>query len=326
MSQLNFKHVPRLLMGMVLFAMLATAAFAQETTGNIRGTVKDPNGAVVPNASVTATNPQRSFTTTTDGQGVYEFMQLPPGRYVVSVTASGFGEVKREDIPVELGRTLQVNLDLAVAGTSANVNITANEEPLVDVTSTKTATNITQQKIDLLPKTLRFDSVVATAPGTRNEGKAGGFQIDGASGSENTWIIDGLEVTRVFDGVLGNTKNIPFDFVKEVQVKSAGYEAEFGGATGGVINVATRSGSNEFHGEARFEMNLNRLAGNDRRARRFDRLRRFREHLRQTPLPLARRHHLRLRLGARFGFRLRPARSGTRFQRRRHRSLRGLIR
>src|SRR5439155_13508104 len=149
-----------------LVLCLAASALGQETTGNIRGTVKDPNGAVVLNATVTATNPQRSFTTTTDGQGLYEFMQLLPGIYVVSVTASGFGEVKREDIPVELGRTLQVNLDLAVAGTSANVNITANEEPLVDVTSTKTATNITQQKIDLLPKTLRFDSVVATAPGT----------------------------------------------------------------------------------------------------------------------------------------------------------------
>jgi outer membrane receptor protein involved in Fe transport len=126
---------------------------------------------------------------------------------------------------------------MTVQQVGASVNVVANEEPLVDVTSNKVATNITQEKIELLPKTLRFDSVVATAPGTRNEGKAGGFQIDGASGSENTWIIDGLEVTRVFDGVLGNTKNIPFDFVREVQVKSAGYEAEFGGATGGVVNV-----------------------------------------------------------------------------------------
>ncbi|HXD31159.1 MAG TPA: carboxypeptidase regulatory-like domain-containing protein [Pyrinomonadaceae bacterium] len=271
--KLNPCTLTRFLLSMALLAMFATAAFGQETTGNIRGTVKDPNGGVVPNATVTATNPQRSFTATTDSEGTYEFMQLPPNRYTVSVTATGFAEAKRTDVPVELGRTLQVNLDLSLAGATANVNITANEEPLVDVSSTKTATNINQQKIDLLPKTLRFDSVVQTAPGTRNEGKAGGFQIDGASGSENTWIIDGLEVTRVFDGVLGNTKNIPFDFVKEVQVKSAGYEAEYGGATGGVINVATRSGSNDFHGEARLEMNLNGLAGNDRLARRFDRLR-----------------------------------------------------
>jgi hypothetical protein len=245
----------------------------QETTGNIKGTVRDANGAAIPNADVSATNPQRTWTTTTDQQGEYQFQQLPPGRYVVSVTAKGFSEAKREDVPVELGRTLQVNLDLSVAGAAANVNVVATEEPMVDVTSTQTATNITQTKFDLLPKTLRFDSVVQTAPGTRSETKAGGFQIDGASGSENTWVIDGLEVTRVFDGVLGNTKNIPFDFVKEVQVKSAGYEAEYGGATGGVVNVATRSGSNDFHGEVRFEMNLNGIAGDDRPGRRFDRLR-----------------------------------------------------
>jgi hypothetical protein len=267
------KGVLRVFIGLCLVLALGGIAMGQETTGNIRGSVQDANGAAIPNATVTATNPQRTWTTTTDHQGEYQFQQLPPANYVVSVSASGFSSAKRENIPVELGRTLQVNLDLTVAGAAASVNIVANEEPLVDVTSTQTATNITQQKIELLPKTLRFDSVVQTAPGTRNETKAGGFQIDGASGSENTWIIDGLEVTRVFDGVLGSTKNIPFDFVKEVQVKSAGYEAEYGGATGGVVNVATRSGSNDFHGEARFEMNLNGLAGDDRLARRFDRLR-----------------------------------------------------
>jgi hypothetical protein len=110
------------------------------------------------------------------------------------------------------------------------------------------------KKIDLLPKTLRFDSVITQAPGARSEPKSAGYQIDGASGSENVFVVDGLEITRVDTGTLGSTKNIPFDFVREVQIKSAGYEAEFGGATGGVINVATRSGGNEYHGEVRLEM------------------------------------------------------------------------
>lgn len=266
------KSVLRLFITLCLALTLGGIAMGQETTGNIRGTVKDPNGAVVPNASVTATNDQRTFTATTDDQGTYEFTKLPPGLYVVVATASGFGEIKREAVPVELGKTLQVNMDLAVAGSVASVNVVANEEPLVDVTSTKTATNVTQQRIDILPKTLRFDSVITQAPGARAEPKSAGFQIDGASGSENTFIVDGLEITRIDTGTLGSTKNIPFDFVKEVQIKSAGYEAEYGGATGGVINVATRSGGNEFHGEVRLDTQLSALNANDRPSRRFNRV------------------------------------------------------
>jgi hypothetical protein len=268
----KMKNVLRGVMTLCLAFALGGIAMGQETTGNIRGTVKDPNGGVVANATVTATNQQRSFTATTDGQGTYDFVQLPPGRYTVSASASGFSEAKREDIPVELGVTLQVNLDLAVAGATATVNITANQEPLVDVTSTKTATNVGQQRIDLLPKTLRFDSVITQAPGARSEPKSAGYQIDGASGSENTFIVDGLEITRLDVGTLGTTKDIPFDFVKEVQIKSAGYEAEYGGATGGVINAATRSGGNEFHGEVRLDVQLSSLNADDRLSRRFNRV------------------------------------------------------
>src|SRR5262249_25465260 len=125
----------------IFFALSATAIYSQETTGNMRGTVRDPNGAAVPNATVTATNQQRSYTATTDEQGSYEIQHLPPARYTVTASGGGFGAVKREDVPVELGRTLQVNFDLAVQQVGANVNVTANEEPIVDVTSTKTATN-----------------------------------------------------------------------------------------------------------------------------------------------------------------------------------------
>ena len=256
-----------------VFTLCLPAAFAQETTGNIQGTVKDPTGAVVAGATVTATNAQRSFNATTNENGEYNFNNLQPGMYTVTATASGFGTIGRENVPVELGRTLQVNFDLVVAGKSETVNVMANDEAIVDVTSTKTATNINQQKIELLPKTLRFSSVLEVAPGARNEVKGGGLQIDGASGSENAYVVDGLEVTRIREGTLGLTKNIPFDFVREVQVKSAGYEAEFGGATGGVINVVTRSGSNEFHGEARLEVGLDELNASDRPGRRFDRLR-----------------------------------------------------
>jgi hypothetical protein len=144
------------------------------------------------------------------------------------------------------------------------------DEPIVDLTSTQTATNITQQKIELLPKGLRFSSVIEVAPGVRSEPKSNGFQIDGATGSENVWVIDGLEVTRTFGGSLGSTKNIPLDFVKEVQVKTAGYEAEFGGALGGVIGVASRSGGNEYHGEVKLELEDSAWRSSDRISRRWN--------------------------------------------------------
>jgi hypothetical protein len=180
-------------------------AATQEVTGNIQGEVKDQNGAIVPNATVTATAGQRTLTTTSDSKGEYRFQALQPGVYTVSVTAAGFAEVRREGVTVELGKTLQVNVDLQAGGTKEVINVTASQEPIVDVTSTKIATNITEKQIDVLPKSLNFDSLINVAPGTRNEPNAGGFQIDGASGSENRFVVDGLDVTRVFGGTLGST-------------------------------------------------------------------------------------------------------------------------
>src|SRR5215212_8977027 len=134
----------RLTMLVAIFTLCLPLASAQETTGNIQGTVKDPTGAVVAGATVTATNAQRTFNATTNEGGEYNFNNLQPGMYKVTATGAGFNTVTRENVPVELGRTLQVNFDLAVGGASATVTVTANDEPLVDVSSTKTATNITQ--------------------------------------------------------------------------------------------------------------------------------------------------------------------------------------
>jgi hypothetical protein len=157
-----------------------------------------------------------------------------------------------------------VNFELKPVGAGETVTVTGSDEPIVDVTSSKTATNISKEKIDILPKAnLNFSSVIEVAPGARSEGRSGGFQIDGASGSENVFVIDGVEVTRIVGGTLGSTKNIPVDFVQEVQIKSAGYEAEYGGATGGVINVVTRGGTNQFHGELRLEYTSDRFRAKD---------------------------------------------------------------
>lgn len=245
-----------------LVLCLSVSTFAQETTGDIEGTVKDPNGAVVPGVVITVrsvgtTDGARPDSTagftrniTADNQGFYRMQQIPPGFYRVTTSAvSGFGEATRNQVEVVTGRSTLVDINLAVTGSENVVTVTSDGAVAIDPTSNKVQTNITAQAIDLLPKGVNFTSLLQTAPSVRNEPLSGGFQIDGASGSENTFIIDGQEVSNFRTGTLNLNNNIPFQVVQEIQVKSGGFEAEFGGATGGVITANTKSGSNDFHGE-----------------------------------------------------------------------------
>jgi hypothetical protein len=236
-------------------AFSALAASAQENTGSIQGVVKDQAGAVLPGAKVTATSPTsvRPFEAIADSTGYYIFPKLPAGVYTVSASQSGFKTVNKEQISVVLGKELTLDIEMPTGQVTEAVTVTASDEA-IDVTSSKTATNITDEFIEKTPKGRNFHTILQVAPGVRSEPKAGtagvgGFQIDGASGSENTFIIDGVDVSNVRRGSLDSASSIPFEFIKEIQVKSAGFEAEFGGATGGVVNVVTRSGGNDFHGE-----------------------------------------------------------------------------
>ena len=134
---------------------------------------------------------------------------------------------------------------MPLAGVTETVQVTA-ESPLIDVRQSARQTNIRAEQVELLPKGRDFTTLVTQAPGANQEAKLGGISIDGASASENRYIIDGIETTNLQTGLSG--KNLIADFVEEVQVKSSGYTAEFGGATGGVINVVTKSGTNNFNG------------------------------------------------------------------------------
>jgi hypothetical protein len=268
------KNVLRLKRGIKLFAFMtvfvlsmASLALAQETTGSIEGSVTDAQGGRVPNVTVTVTGVTQGFNRTgsTDEQGFYRFQQVPPGTYKLTFGGSGFSETTREDVQVNLGRATPVNVELAAASVSGRVEVTASDVAGIDTTESKIQTNISQRTAELLPKGVNFTSLLNTAPAVRQEVTGGGFQIDGASGSENTFIIDGQEVTNFRTGTLNLNNNIPFQFVQEVQVKSSGFEAEFGGATGGVINVVTRGGSNEFHGDFGYEFRPSKFQGNPRK-------------------------------------------------------------
>ncbi|MFZ0061443.1 MAG: carboxypeptidase regulatory-like domain-containing protein, partial [Pyrinomonadaceae bacterium] len=239
-----------MLFTLVLVLGLTGISFGQETTGTIEGTVKDPSGAVVPGVSVTATGTGYSRTVTTDDAGFFRLQQVPPGVYTVMTAAtSGFGGSTSSNVEVVLGKTTPVAISLQAGGVATSVDVTTANEVTIDPTDNKIQTNITARTAELLPKGTNFNSLLKIAPSTRPEPLNGGYQVDGASGSENTFIIDGQEVTHFRMGVLRQNDNLPFQLVQEVQIKSSGFEAEFGGATGGVINVVTKGGGNEWHGE-----------------------------------------------------------------------------
>jgi hypothetical protein len=271
----NFRFVISML---ALVALFAVSAFAQRTTGDIEGTVTDPSGAVVPNVTVTIVSAQSTGggaeanvtsgfrrTVQTDSNGYYRVQQVPPGSYLVTTAAiSGFGEGRNPNVRVSVDNTTRADVSLGVAGATAQVDISADDAPPIDTGGSKIQSNITSQRIELLPKGVDFTSVLKTVPGTRPEGNAGGVSVDGASGSENAFYIDGQEVTNFRTGTLNGNNAIPTQFVQEVQVKSSGFEAEFGGATGGVISVVTKGGSNDWRGEFGVQFNTPELNGGER--------------------------------------------------------------
>lgn len=247
--------------GVLCFALALSTGpgvSAQETTGAIEGVVKDASGAVLPGATVEATGPV-AVRSVSDEQGQFRFPRLPSGRYKVTASLSGFATYE-SSVDLTVGSTSRVEFGLAVAGLAEAVQVTSSNT--LDLTTASTSTNISRERIDLLPRGRDFADVVTQAAGVNNETQGGGISIDGSSGSENRFVIDGVDTTSPQEGV--NSVPMRADFFEEVQVKSAGYEAQYGGSTGGVINAVTKSGSNRFTGVAQSEFQKRSWGGSER--------------------------------------------------------------
>ena len=233
--------------------LIASLAFGQETSAGLQGTVKDPTGALVVKAQVEVASPALIGTkkAETDQGGYYRFANLPPGLYTLTVTAAGFRTFKQERIPLEVGHLPSIEVRLDMGAISETVEV-SSQAAVIDATQSKVQTNISSTSLENLPtQTRSFQSVIQFAPGARSEplqgtSTAGGYQIDGASNSENSYLVEGQETASLQDG--HSAANVPMDFIQEVQVKSSGFEAEYGGALGGVVNVVQKRGSNEWHG------------------------------------------------------------------------------
>lgn len=252
---------------MTVFLLASVSIFGQSVSGTIEGRVKDSKGDVVPGATVTITGVGVGFnqTVTSNSNGVYRVERVPAGRYKVTVGAiSGFNETSI-DTQVVLEKTTVADVTLGIS--TENINVEVGADPLgvvVDTSDSKVQTNITSELIDRLPTGTSFTSVLKISPGTRGESLTGGFQVDGASKAENSFVLDGQEVTNYRYGTLSGTNNIPTALVKEVQVKNSGFEAEHGGASGGVVSIVTKSGSDEFHGEFGAQFDTSKLQPNNR--------------------------------------------------------------
>lgn len=237
----------------MLLALACGIAVGQETTGGVTGTVVDASGAAIPNAKVEISGGvlTKALTETTGANGSYTAAQVPLGSYVITVTAPGFSTMKKTGVPVSLGKVSRVDFKMEVGQVTESVVVNA-EAVMVDTSSSSTAINVDKSFFDLLPKGRSFYDLVGIAPGARSEGKSGGYQVDGASGAENTYYLDGMEMEDIQGGTLSGQNRVPVEMVQQVQVKNGIMDAQYGGAMGGVISAVLRSGQNDFHGQAGF--------------------------------------------------------------------------
>jgi len=239
-------------------------AFGQTETGQITGTVTDPSGAVLPNTEVTITNvgTGATRTATSGNSGQYFFTNLQPGTYEVTINAQGFQPFKKK-VDVVVGSRVAVPSGLILAGGATTVEVTAEAGAAVDTTDQTLGQTVNQKQITQLPTLTRdpYDLVGLAGNVVADQSDRGaGFSINGQRSASTNILLDGGENVDQFDATVG--QNVPLDSVQEFKVLTSNFTAEYGRATGGVVNVATRSGTNDFHGSA-YEFNrISELSSN----------------------------------------------------------------
>ncbi len=254
----------------LLFTFLLLAgqnSFAQGTRGTIRGTVTDPSGAIVPNATVRLIDAVRGtevrVVQSTDS-GVYQFLEIEPSTYNVVINATGFSEFKIVSVKVEPNRNVELDATaLAVSGATNEVTVTAGAE-LVDRESATLGTTIERRRVEGLP--LNGRNVLDLAllqpgviPAGGGFGSGSGIRVNGNRGVENNVTLDGANNNEVAVGGTVGAQPRP-DAVQEFRLLTSNFEPEFGRNTGAVINVVTKSGTNNYHGNARFFYRPSRLS------------------------------------------------------------------
>ncbi len=241
-----------------LAASLSSVAFAQSEIGgaSLNGTVTDPSGAVITGAKLSVTNAGTGLVRTMDTSdaGLYNFGRLPVGTYDLAVEAKGFKTARRTGIVLAIGAVVTFDVKLEVGGAQEMVSVSA-EVPVVETARSQTSTAVNEKAVRDLPINGRnFLDFVTLTPGVTRDPRGGDLSFGGQRGTSNSLLVDGGDSNNTFFGQSAGragTRN-PYSFsqeaVQEFQVNTSGYAAETGRAGAGVVNVVTKSGTNEYHG------------------------------------------------------------------------------
>lgn len=240
--------------GMVFLALVAMVGVCFSQTGSVTGQVFDPSGAIVPNATVTVTSESTSFTrtTATTSAGIYDFAALPPAIYSVQVSAQGFATMSRQHVTLNVGAILPVNFTLAVSSTSTTINVEDVTVAPIETDSFQLSTVIDAKQINELPLILRDPyQLVLLSPGVVTAANnMGGFSVNGQRDRNNNFMLDGADNNDTgVPGGQGGISSANPDSAQEFRVITNNFDAEFGRNTGAIIDVVTRGGTNNFHGD-----------------------------------------------------------------------------
>jgi len=241
----------------LLVLALSAVAFAQSTTtGAIGGVVTNPNKEVVPGAAVSVKNTgtNKEDSATTDDTGRFKVANLQPGNYAVTVNSAGFSPLTLENVTVEIGRETNLEVALVVGPVTGQVDVTA-EAPVINTTQQDFSTNLNQTSINELPVNgRRWSNFAILTPSAVPDGNFGLISFRGISGLLNNSTVDGGDNNQgFFSEERGRTRSaysISQAAIREFQVNTSNFAAEYGRSAGGVINAVTKSGTNEFHGSA----------------------------------------------------------------------------
>jgi len=253
---------------LLLLFTLTSFVFAQLETGTVSGTVTDPSGAVVSNAKVTAKNLRTGLarTATSSANGSYTIVSLPPGRYEMTIEAAGF-ETVRQNVDVTVGGRATVDSALKVGTTGTVVEVVAESAGAqVNTQDQQISTTVTSAQIEQLPSLTRnpYDFVQLSGNVSQNTNvtadRGVGVSINGQRSASTDILLDGNQNVNLFGANVGQA--VPLDSVQEYKVITSSFSAQYGRASGGVVNVATKSGTNQYHGSVYAFNRLSALAAN----------------------------------------------------------------